>query len=280
MGDGAGKCDNELTGPTLLRDNEPPIHLAFSRAALVLSSTRDVRRKRDAHPPSCRGPVPHSSLALNTYHQQLPLAISNFPVPLLTLDHISHRLRPSAAARRRVAADRARERVSIIGRNGAGKSTLLQILSGEVPPDRGRVWRQPALRVARLVQDVPLTSDAVGVRGGRRGARLASRGHDAEDWRREHKVDLSCRGSTWTASARVDTLSGGWRRRVLLARALVARARRCCCSTSRPTISTSTRSPGSRLSRRLPRAPSCSSRTTARFCSGWPRASSRSIAAG
>ena len=53
----------------------------------------------------------------------------------------------------------ARERVSVIGRNGTGKSTLLQIISGEQPPDEGAVWRQPGLRVARLVQDVPLSTD-------------------------------------------------------------------------------------------------------------------------
>jgi len=115
----------------------------------------------------------------------------------------------------------ARERVSIIGRNGAGKSTLLQIISGEVPPDTGSVWQQPALRVARLVQDVPLTairsvSDVVadGLNG------LTA--HDAEDWRREHKVDLILSRLQLDGDTIVDTLSGGWRRRVLLARALVA----------------------------------------------------------
>ena len=50
------------------------------------------------------------------------------------------------------------ERVSLIGRNGTGKSTLLQILSGELPPDAGTVWRQPGVRVARLEQDVPLSA--------------------------------------------------------------------------------------------------------------------------
>jgi ATP-binding cassette subfamily F protein uup len=49
-----------------------------------------------------------------------------------------------------------RERVAVIGRNGTGKSTLLKILSGELPPDSGSVWRQPGLRLARLEQDVPL----------------------------------------------------------------------------------------------------------------------------
>jgi len=47
-------------------------------------------------------------------------------------------------------------------------------------------------------------------------------GHDADDWRREHKVDLVLSRLDLDGTARVDTLSGGWRRRVLLARALVA----------------------------------------------------------
>ena len=114
-----------------------------------------------------------------------------------------------------------RERVSIIGRNGAGKSTLLQIIGGELPPDGGSVWRQPNLRVARLVQDVPLTAarpvyevvaEGLGVPAGR----------DAEEWRREHRVDQILSRLGLSKETIVDTLSGGWRRRVLLARALVS----------------------------------------------------------
>ncbi|HMF94816.1 MAG TPA: ATP-binding cassette domain-containing protein [Vicinamibacterales bacterium] len=113
----------------------------------------------------------------------------------------------------------ARERVAVLGRNGAGKSTLLKIISGELVPDAGTVWRQPALRVARLEQDVPLSAD-------RSVFEVVAAGHThhlAEDevWLREHQVDLVLSRLGLPADAIVDTLSGGWRRRVLLARALV-----------------------------------------------------------
>jgi ABC transport system ATP-binding/permease protein len=111
------------------------------------------------------------------------------------------------------------ERVSLIGRNGVGKSTLLKIVGGEIEPDEGTVWRQPALRVARLEQDALLSSD-------RSVFEAVAEGHThqlAEDdlWLREHHVDLVLSRLGLSADAAVATLSGGWRRRVLLARALV-----------------------------------------------------------
>jgi len=112
-----------------------------------------------------------------------------------------------------------RERVAVIGRNGAGKSTLLQLVGGELMPDTGSVWRQPNLRVARLVQDVPLTTAASVADVVAEGLQGAA---DADAWRFAHKVDVVLSRLGLPAEAVVDTLSGGWRRRVLLARALVA----------------------------------------------------------
>jgi ATP-binding cassette subfamily F protein uup len=144
------------------------------------------------------------------------------------------------------------ERVAILGRNGAGKSTLLQVLSGELAPDRGTVWRQPGARAARLVQDVPLSTTApvfdvvaeglgdlaglvqdyhhaaveVAASGDRRSLeRLGALQHELEErdgWRLEQRVELVLSRLALPADVPVDTLSGGWKRRVLLARALVA----------------------------------------------------------
>src|SRR5262245_12152309 len=113
----------------------------------------------------------------------------------------------------------ARERVAVIGRNGSGKSTLLKIIGGEIPADSGSVWRQPALKISRLEQDVPLSSN-------RTVFDVVADGHthhlaEHEDWLREHHVDLVLSRLELPGDAVVDTLSGGWRRRVLLARALV-----------------------------------------------------------
>ena len=111
------------------------------------------------------------------------------------------------------------ERIAVLGRNGTGKSTLLQIISGETQPDSGSVWRQPSVHVARLVQDVPLTDT-------RTVAAVVAEGvsgdHHKEEWLRDHQVDLILTRLGLSGDASVDTLSGGWRRRVLLARALVA----------------------------------------------------------
>jgi ATP-binding cassette subfamily F protein uup len=141
-------------------------------------------------------------------------------MPLVALEHISHaygHLPLLDAAALQVEPG---ERIAIIGRNGAGKSTLLQIIAAELPPDAGTVWHQPGIRVTRLVQDVPLSSN-------RTVSEVVGEGlgvldpHD--EWQRQHQADMVMSRLALPPEAKVDALSGGWKRRVLLARALVGR---------------------------------------------------------
>ena len=181
-----------------------------------------------------------------------PASLYRERVPLLTLDGVSLAFGHLPLVDEVSAQVEPRERVCVLGRNGSGKSTLLRVLSGEQPPDSGTVWRQPNLRVARLDQDVPLAAHlpvfdvvaqglgglsdlvlayhhaAVGVAESATAPALERLGrlqHELEErdgWRIEQRVELVLSRLNLPADAIVDTLSGGWRRRVLLARALVA----------------------------------------------------------
>src|SRR5918994_731432 len=111
------------------------------------------------------------------------------------------------------------ERVCVLGRNGTGKSTLLQIIGGTVVPDAGTVWRQPGMRIARLEQDVPLSSDRTVLDVVADGFQELEH---VDQWHVDVSVDMVIARLGLPADAIVSTLSGGWRRRVLLARALVA----------------------------------------------------------
>ena len=140
-------------------------------------------------------------------------------MPLVTLDRVSIAFGHLPLLDHVGMQVEARERVSVIGRNGTGKSTLLKIINAELAPDAGTVWRQPALRTARLEQDVPLSAH-------RTVFDVVAEGHthhleEDDAWLKEHHVDLVLARLELPADAIVDTLSGGWRRRVLLARALV-----------------------------------------------------------
>ena len=110
------------------------------------------------------------------------------------------------------------ERVALIGRNGSGKSTLLKVVSGEAPADAGTIWRSPGLRVARLDQDVPAAAPRTVFEEVSEGLR----GIPTESWGAEHKVDTVISRLSLPAEKPVSELSGGWRRRVLLGKALVS----------------------------------------------------------
>jgi ATP-binding cassette subfamily F protein uup len=140
-------------------------------------------------------------------------------MPLLTLDRISLAYGHLPLLERADLRIEAGERVALIGRNGSGKSSLLKIVAGEVPPDSGTVWRSPGLRIARLAQDAPDVSSLTV-----RDEVAAGLPRLAEDdaWTLGHKVDVVLSRLALPADRNVADLSGGWRRRVLLGRALVS----------------------------------------------------------
>jgi ABC transport system ATP-binding/permease protein len=118
------------------------------------------------------------------------------------------------------------ERLALIGRNGSGKSTLLRVLAGELPPDRGRVWRAPGLRTARLEQSA-LAPDGFANRTVfqeiARGLGPVADLEREEEWRRDRRIREVISRLSLPADRRVAELSGGWRRRTLLAKALVSK---------------------------------------------------------
>ncbi|MEJ2106037.1 MAG: ATP-binding cassette domain-containing protein [Acidiferrobacteraceae bacterium] len=141
-----------------------------------------------------------------------------------------------------------KERVCLVGRNGTGKSTLLRVISGAAAPDDGEIWYPETLRISHLEQEVPLDSEdtlfefvAEGL--GSVGNLLAeyhrlagtadkpalARLHVlqtqielADGWNLDRKVETVLSRLDLPAERRIRECSGGYRRRALLARALVS----------------------------------------------------------
>lgn len=141
------------------------------------------------------------------------------------------------------------ERVGLLGRNGEGKSTLMKIIAGHIPPDHGDIWKQPELRLAWLEQAPELPAgatiyDAVAGGLGELGAWI-SRYHELSlhvhddpaaleemgdlqhqleahnGWHFQQRVEATLSKLDLPGDLPVSGLSGGWKRRVALARALV-----------------------------------------------------------
>ena len=141
------------------------------------------------------------------------------------------------------------ERVCLIGRNGEGKSTLLKLIEGSLLPDSGEVSLQNGITISMLAQDVPMDSGKVAdivADGAGEAAEVLRAYHEASDacvlgdmeacdrmGNLQHKMDML---DGWALETKVNSilskmgldpdadladLSGGRKRRVLLARALL-----------------------------------------------------------
>ncbi|MGK0568945.1 ATP-binding cassette domain-containing protein [Bordetella bronchiseptica] len=107
------------------------------------------------------------------------------------------------------------ERIGLIGRNGAGKSSLLRLLDGHTQPDDGDIARSSGLRVATVEQEPALdeTGTVFDV--------VCDAHAHPEDWQRPARVRAALERLGLPAEAAIASLSGGMRKRVALARALV-----------------------------------------------------------
>lgn len=112
------------------------------------------------------------------------------------------------------------ERVCLVGRNGCGKSTLLRLLAGEIKPDTGTIVRAPNLRVARLTQEIP--RDVTGTVHDVAASELAAIDAHEEEWQQEIRLEQLLERMALPPNADFASLSGGLKRRVLLARALAS----------------------------------------------------------
>jgi len=144
------------------------------------------------------------------------------------------------------------ERVCLIGRNGTGKSSLLKVIAGRQKPDSGDIWPMPSLRIAQLEQELPRDSDssvfAEVAKGLEETGKLITEYHlliqkltdqpsesdlkqleqlqqkiDAcNGWQFEQHINTVLTRLELPADRKLSELSGGWRRRVSLAKALVS----------------------------------------------------------
>jgi ATP-binding cassette subfamily F protein uup len=166
------------------------------------------------------------------------------PVPLLQLSEVSLAYGHVPLLDHADLVIEAGERIGLIGRNGTGKSSLLRIIEGRARADDGKVWLAPDLKLASVPQEPTFTPgdtifEAV-AEGVGEGTQLLkdyhAAAHDGNLERMEHLQEALDATNGWTLAHRIEStlsrlqlpedtlvseLSGGLKKRVALARAMV-----------------------------------------------------------
>jgi ATP-binding cassette subfamily F protein uup len=109
------------------------------------------------------------------------------------------------------------ERVCLLGRNGVGKSSLMRLITGEEEPNDGEIIKSSGTRFARLDQEIPQDLQGTVLDVVESGMQVV--GHE-EDWQRDVRIDELLETMKLNSGDTFGSLSGGLKRRVLLARAL------------------------------------------------------------
>ncbi len=171
----------------------------------------------------------------------------NVRMPLITLQNVDFSVGGPLLLEKAELSIEPGERIALIGRNGAGKSTLLKLLSGDHKPDDGEVRVQQGVRVTRLEQEVPhgaagsvfdVVADGLGELGqwlaefhhlshaevfdGEALGNVQAKIDAANGWGLDQRVSETLTKLDLDGEAEFGRLSGGMKRRVLLARALVS----------------------------------------------------------
>ena len=168
-------------------------------------------------------------------------------MPLITLQNVDYSVGGPLLLEKAELSIEPGERIALIGRNGAGKSTLMKLMAGELKPDDGEVRVQQGVRVTRLEQEVPhgaagsvfdVVADGLGELGhwlaefhrlshaevfdGDAMGKVQAKIDAADGWALDQRVAETLTKLELDGEAGFERLSGGMKRRVLLARALVA----------------------------------------------------------